>query len=161
MNLSSYDENNEREKKNMTDSIKDIFREELRILTALDGAPGVRSARYAGAHGDDEANNARLIAALAGVPADRRTARFCCAVALADGDRILARGAGVIEGRIIDQPRGDNGFGYDPHFLVPEFGVTTAEMPPEQKNRISHRGRALQAVAPRLKGLLAEAGRRS
>jgi XTP/dITP diphosphohydrolase len=131
------------------------------MVDALDGAPGVRSARYAGAHGDDEANNARLIAALAGVPADRRTARFCCAVALADGDRILARGAGVIEGRIIDQPRGDNGFGYDPHFLVPEFGVTTAEMPPEQKNRISHRGRALQAIAPRLKALLAQAERRS
>ncbi len=125
-------------------------------VDALGGAPGVRSARYAGGHGDDQANNARLVAELKGVPPEKRTARFCCAVALADGDRVLATAHGTIEGRIIDQPRGDNGFGYDPHFLVPEFGLTTAQMPPEQKNRLSHRGRALRAIVPKLRQVLAE-----
>ncbi len=125
------------------------------VVDVRDGAPGVRSARYAGGHGDDAANNARLIAELAGVPVQRRTARFYCAIALADGEHILASSSGTIEGCIVDEPRGDNGFGYDPHFLVPELGVTTAEMPPEQKNRLSHRGRALRAIAPELMRLVA------
>lgn len=123
-------------------------------VDALGGAPGVRSSRYAGREGDDAANNARLVAALAGMPGERRTARFRCAVALADTERVLARASGEIEGRIIDLPRGQNGFGYDPHFLVPELGVTTAELPPEQKNAISHRGRALRAIRPALERLL-------
>jgi XTP/dITP diphosphohydrolase len=125
-------------------------------VDALGGAPGVHSARYAGGQRDDQANNARLIAELNGVPSAKRTARFRCAVALADGDRILATASGAIEGRIIDQPRGQNGFGYDPHFLVPDLGMTTAEMPPEQKNRLSHRGKALRAIAPALIRLLAQ-----
>lgn len=119
-------------------------------VDALGGAPGVHSARYAGADGDDAANNARLVRALAGVPPERRTARFRCAVALSDGQAILATASGVIEGQIVDEPRGSNGFGYDPHFFVPEYGMTTAQMPPEQKNRISHRGRALATIREQL-----------
>ncbi|MCP4248117.1 MAG: XTP/dITP diphosphatase [bacterium] len=126
-------------------------------VDALDGAPGVHSARYAGAHGNDAANNAKLIANLTDVPPERRTARFRCALALADGDRILATATGTIEGRIMDTPRGHNGFGYDPHFLVPEYNQTTAEMPPHQKNRLSHRGQALRAIVPALADLLATA----
>ena len=124
-------------------------------VDALGGAPGVLSARYAGKHGDDAANNAKLVAALAGVPAERRTARFRCAIAVADVDRILASSSGTIEGSIIDTPRGTNGFGYDPHFLLPQLGMTTAELEPEKKNRISHRGQALRAIAPTLAKLLA------
>ena len=125
-------------------------------VDALTGDPGVHSARYAGPDRDSAANNAKLIARLAGIPGERRGARFRCAMALADGDRILATSTGTIEGRIIDQPRGSNGFGYDPHFLVPHLGLTTAEMPPEQKNLLSHRGQALRAIAPALHRLLAD-----
>ena len=124
-------------------------------VDALGGAPGVRSARYAGPQRSDADNNAKLIAELSHVADERRAARFRCALALADGERVLASSTGVIQGRIIDQPRGENGFGYDPYFLVPELGVTTAQMPPEQKNRISHRGQALRALAPSLARLLA------
>jgi XTP/dITP diphosphohydrolase len=126
------------------------------VVDALGGAPGVHSARYAGTHGDDRANNTKLISQLVGVPPEKRTAQFYCAVALADGDRILASASGTLTGRIINQPRGSNGFGYDPHFLVPNLGLTTAEMPPEQKNLLSHRGRALRAIAPQIKKLLTQ-----
>ena len=119
-------------------------------VDCLDGLPGVRSARFAGRHGDDRANNTRLIQLLDGVPADARTARFRCAVVVADSDAVLARAVGQIEGLIIDQPRGHNGFGYDPHFLVPELGRTTAELDPDHKNRISHRGQALRAICDAL-----------
>jgi len=114
----------------------------------------VRSARWAGPTADDAANNAKLVAALADVPAERRTARFRCVVALADGTRIIAQAEGAVEGRIVDPPRGHNGFGYDPHFFLPERGVTSAELPPEVKNRVSHRGRAIQALRPALLALL-------
>lgn len=123
-------------------------------VDALNGAPGVYSARYAGAPGSDAANNAKLIQALRNVEPQLRTARFHCSIALADGDTILASAEGTIEGLIIDDPRGHNGFGYDPHFWVPSCGMTTAEMPPARKNRISHRGRALAALRPRLVALL-------
>lgn len=119
-------------------------------VDALQGAPGVHSARFAGPDADDRANNAKLVRLLAGVPADRRTARFRCAMALADRGRIVARTSGSIEGRIIDEPRGENGFGYDPHFFVERLGMTAAEMPPEVKNRVSHRGQALAAMMPHL-----------
>lgn len=125
-------------------------------VDALGGAPGVLSARYAGPQRNDRDNNAKLVAELADVADERRSARFRCAMALADGERILASSSGVIQGRIIDRPRGENGFGYDPHFFVPELGLTTAQMPPEQKNRISHRGQALRALAPSLARLLAK-----
>lgn len=120
----------------------------------LDGEPGVLSARYAGADRDDRANNAKLIAKLANCPQDRPAARFRCAVALASDDNILASASGTLEGVIIDEPCGLNGFGYDPHFLVPEAKMTTAEMAPEHKNRISHRGRALRILRPMIERLL-------
>lgn len=122
-------------------------------------APGVRSARYAGPVRDDAANNSKLIEQLAGVPTERRTARFRCAIALADSEGVLATASGVLEGRIVDKPRGNNGFGYDPHFYVPEHDLTTAEMTPDQKNRISHRGQALRAIRPEIERLLAQRGR--
>ncbi len=119
-------------------------------VDALGGDPGVRSARYAGPQCDNAANNAKLVRELAGVPVERRTARFRCCVALASPSEVLATGSGTIEGVIIDEPRGSNGFGYDPHFFVPEHGMTTAEMAPEVKNAISHRARALTAVRPKI-----------
>ena len=94
----------------------------------------------------DQANNRRLISELAGVPAERRAARFRCAVAISDGECLLAAAEGRVEGRIVDAPRGDNGFGYDPHFLVLELGKTTAELGSEEKNRISHRGAAMRRL---------------
>jgi len=123
-------------------------------VDALGGAPGVHSARYAGLDADDAANNAKLVEALAGVPTHERRARFRCAMVLAAPDRILARTEGTVEGRIIDQPRGQNGFGYDPHFFVPELGCTTAELPPHRKNEISHRGQALRAMRRAIRSLL-------
>ena len=128
-------------------------------VDALGGAPGVYSARYAGEGGGDAANNAKLIEALRGIPPEQRTARFRCVVALARREEVCAIGRGAIEGVIIDEPRGANGFGYDPHFLVLSLGKTTAELPPEHKNRISHRGRALADLTPRLRALLADQGR--
>ncbi len=129
-------------------------------VDALGGAPGVMSARYAD-HAPgmtrperDAANNRKLIQVLRDVPPEKRTARFRCALALADSDRILATAGGVIEGRIIDAARGENGFGYDPHFLVTHMDQTAAELSAEHKNRISHRGRALREMSQRLAGLL-------
>lgn len=121
-------------------------------VDALGGDPGVRSARYAdvpagaGRRAADAANNRKLLAALAGMPAGKRTARFRCALALADGDRIRSEASGVIEGVILEVPRGSGGFGYDPLFFVPELGKTTAEMTLEEKNGVSHRGKALRAM---------------
>jgi XTP/dITP diphosphohydrolase len=129
-------------------------------VDALGGAPGVYSARYAELPGDppraerDAANNQKLIEQLQGIATDRRTARFRCVLTVADGERVLAQSSGAIEGRIIDQPRGTGGFGYDPHFLVPEQGRTTAELEPGHKNEISHRGKALRALRERLATLL-------
>lgn len=133
-------------------------------VDALGGEPGVRSARYGGAPPGSSrdivtrANNLKLIAALAGFPESARTARFRCALALADGDRILATAEGAIEGRIIDQPRGTNGFGYDPHFFIPDLGRTMAELDPSHKNRISHRGQALLSMQAKLLQVLAGGG---
>lgn len=142
-------------------------------VDALGGEPGVRSARYAGEPRSDAANNALLIRKLAGVPEERRTARFCCAVALAgwtsprerrassppglpsaDDIQVLAQAEGTAEGRIIDEPRGTNGFGYDPHFWVPRFAMTTAEMAPDRKHAISHRGQALRLLREKLATLI-------
>jgi XTP/dITP diphosphohydrolase len=126
-------------------------------VDALGGAPGVHSARFAGPGQDSTANNRKLVAALAGVPAERRTARFRCAMAVAAGGRVRAAASGAVEGLIIDEPRGANGFGYDPHFWIPAFGMTTAEMEPARKNAISHRGRALRTIRPMLEALLDDA----
>jgi XTP/dITP diphosphohydrolase len=120
-------------------------------VDALDGEPGVRSARYAGVTGPrsvvDPANNALLMQRLHKVPAFERTARFVCAMALAapDQSQPLAIVRGTVEGQIIgpgESPRGEHGFGYDPLFIITEFGRTTAELDPQMKNTISHRGRA-------------------
>lgn len=119
-------------------------------VDALDGAPGVHSAYYAGLPRDDAANNRKLIAALSEVPPEQRTARFrCVMVYVADG-KVIHRSEGAIEGLIIDAARGAHGFGYDPHFWVPAHGCTTAEMAPEQKNAVSHRGQALRAMLAQL-----------
>jgi XTP/dITP diphosphohydrolase len=123
-------------------------------VDALDGAPGVYSARYAGEPHDDAANNAKLVAALAGVPAARRTARFRAALALADiagplGDRVLAAD-GTCEGVILDAPCGTGGFGYDPLFFAPELGMTFAEAGVGSKSELSHRARAMRAMRPQL-----------
>lgn len=124
-------------------------------VNALDGAPGVYSARFAGSHADDKANNSRLCAALADVPEQDRTARFRCVLVLADRSEVLAVTSGVWEGRIVIKPAGDNGFGYDPHFFLPELGCTAAQLAPEQKNRISHRGLALDTMRRRIEELVA------
>jgi len=122
-------------------------------VDALEGAPGVYSARYA-SHGDDAANNAKLLVALAGIPSARRTARFRASLALADvtgplgADTITADG--TCEGLVLDAPRGTGGFGYDPLFLVPELGRTFAELGHEAKRELSHRARAMRAIQPRL-----------
>lgn len=116
-------------------------------VDALDGAPGVISARYAGMPCNDAANNAKLVTELAAVPSERRAARFRCVMALADpAGNVLATTEGAIEGVIIDAPRGDGGFGYDPHFLVPRLNKTTAEITQAEKNAISHRGQATRAM---------------
>lgn len=126
-------------------------------VDALDGAPGVFSARYAGEPGDDRANNAKLVAALAGVPAAERTARFVCAAAivLPDGREHVVRG--TMEGHVVDEPRGSNGFGYDPHFVsvAAGDGRTNGELTPEEKDAISHRGAAFRALRPHVEALLA------
>jgi XTP/dITP diphosphohydrolase len=123
-------------------------------VDALGGAPGVYSARYAGEHAGDAANNAKLLAALAGVPAERRTARFRAALVLADvagplGAEVITAD-GVCEGAILDAPRGTGGFGYDPLFLLPALGQTFAELGVGTKGDHSHRARAMAAIRPAL-----------
>jgi XTP/dITP diphosphohydrolase len=123
-------------------------------VDCLGGAPGVLSARYAGRPHDDAANNQKLVAALEGVPPGQRTARFYCAMVLARPNEVLAETRGAVEGVIIDEPRGANGFGYDPHFLIPSLGKTMAELPAQEKNALSHRGQALRAMLPEIARLL-------
>lgn len=114
-------------------------------VDALRGAPGIYSARYAGPGCADADNNQKLLEALQGVPEAERTARFQCVVVYMrhaeDPTPIICQG--TWEGRILEAPQGENGFGYDPVFLVPEEGCSSAELPPEVKNRLSHRGQAL------------------
>ena len=120
------------------------------VVDALGGAPGVLSARYAGVHGDDAGNNRKLISELQGV--ENRTARYVCALALANPQgEVVATVHGVSEGRIIDEPRGRRGFGYDPHFVPDGETRTNAELSDSEKSSISHRGRALRAFIPILR----------
>jgi XTP/dITP diphosphohydrolase len=120
-------------------------------VDALDGRPGVRSARYAGEHAADADNNSRLLRDLAGLPDDRRTARYRCVLVLmrsaTDPAPLICEG--VWEGRIATAPAGENGFGYDPLFLVGDLSLTAAQLSPELKNRLSHRGQALRQLAER------------
>jgi XTP/dITP diphosphohydrolase len=120
-------------------------------VDALNGMPGVLSARWAGQHGDDQANLDLLLAQVADVPRKRRGARFVCAAALvvpADGIPREWVVTGEVAGRLIRAPKGTGGFGYDPIFQADGFDVTTAEMTPDAKDAISHRGRAFRALAP-------------
>lgn len=121
-------------------------------VDALGGAPGLYSARYAGGHGDAAANIAKLLEALRDVPAAQRTAHFHAVIVLlrsADDPQPLVA-EGTWPGLVLEAPRGDGGFGYDPVFLDPEYGLSAAELDPALKNRISHRGRALAALKQRL-----------
>lgn len=118
------------------------------VVDALDGEPGVYSARYAGVHGDDAANNAKLLEKLAGVPDGERAARFMSVIALVDASGAVLTGEGACEGVIGHEGRGEHGFGYDPLFLPNDTpGLTMAELEPAQKNAISHRFHALQDLA--------------
>jgi XTP/dITP diphosphohydrolase len=122
-----------------------LFAEDSGIeVDALGGAPGVRSARFAGESATDADNNRLLIAKLRGVA--NRAARYVCVIALARAGQTLRVFRGEVEGRIAGEPRGANGFGYDPYFYYEPFGATFAEASPEQKLAVSHRGRALRAM---------------
>ncbi len=130
------------------------------VVDALDGDPGVRSARFAAVEGPrdvvDPANNALLMERLGDTPDERRTARFVCTMALCAPDRAapVALVRGTVEGRIITRehgPRGESGFGYDPLFLLPDRGVTVAQLSPEEKNAISHRGNAARLMLNKLR----------
>lgn len=121
------------------------------VIDALNGAPGIYSARFAGRDTSYEERFRLILAQLKDVPVEQRTARFVCAITIAEPSGYYRTVEGVIEGVIADAPRGENGFGYDPIFFVPELGKTTAELPPEQKNHISHRGRAAQLAAALLR----------
>ena len=117
----------------------------------LNKEPGIYSARYMGEDTSYRIKNTNLIERLTGVPDEKRTARFVCAIAAAFPDGTIKTTEGVIEGRIGYEERGENGFGYDPIFYVPEFGCTTAELSEEQKNAVSHRGKALEKMREILK----------
>ena len=117
----------------------------------LDKAPGIYSARFAGEDTSYDVKNRILLDRLEGVPEEERTARFVCAVAAVFPDGTVSTVRKTIEGRIADEAAGNNGFGYDPIFYVPEYGCTTAQMSPEQKNELSHRGKALRAMREILK----------
>jgi XTP/dITP diphosphohydrolase len=125
-------------------------------VDALGGAPGVHSARYAGASGTrderDAANNRKLLEALRHVPEAQRQARFVCVASMADpSGTILAEARGSFEGSIVRAPRGTNGFGYDPLLYLADRGCTSAELPPEEKHARSHRGKAFRAFAEQLR----------
>jgi XTP/dITP diphosphohydrolase len=123
----------------------------------LGGAPGIYSARFAGVEGAgaDAANNALLVKKLRGVPMSERTARYRCVLAIVTPDGEVRYSSGSVEGRIVDEPAGSDGFGYDPHFLVEgdPAGRRMAELSPDEKNAISHRGKALRELLPLLEEL--------
>lgn len=119
-------------------------------VDALHGAPGIFSARYAGEGHNDADNNAKLIADMADVPNDLRGCRFVSAVALARKGQPTLCAEGCVEGRLLHEARGSNGFGYDPYFFYEPFGASFAELSAEQKNAVSHRRRALESLNDRL-----------
>ncbi|MBD5395527.1 MAG: XTP/dITP diphosphatase [Lachnospiraceae bacterium] len=120
------------------------------VIDHLNGEPGIYSARYMGEDTSYRIKNASLIERLSGVEDEKRTARFVCAIAAAMPDGTVFTETGTIEGRIGYEEKGENGFGYDPIFYVPEYGKTTAELTEDEKNEVSHRGKALRAVRKRL-----------
>lgn len=120
----------------------------------LNKEPGIYSARYMGEDTSYRVKNANLIERLSGVPDEKRTARFVCAIAAAFPDGTVKITEGTIEGRIGYEEKGENGFGYDPIFYVPEYGCSTAQLSEEEKNKISHRGKALTSMKEILKAVL-------
>ena len=127
-------------------------------VDALDGAPGIYSARYAGVHGDDLGNNAKLLRELANVPEDKRSAHFTCAAALVLPDGREHVTEEIFEGSILFAPIGDQGFGYDPLFRPDGLAISSAQMSAEEKDLISHRGKSLRAIAPHVISLLTPLG---
>ena len=123
------------------------------VVDAMDGMPGIYSARYMGEDTSYDIKNAAIIEKLEGVSGEARSARFVCAIAAAWPDGTLITCRGIMEGRIAYESAGANGFGYDPIFYLPEYGCTSAELPPEEKNRISHRGKAMRMMKKLLKAV--------
>ncbi|MGI9144123.1 MAG: RdgB/HAM1 family non-canonical purine NTP pyrophosphatase [Candidatus Planktophila sp.] len=123
-------------------------------VDALDGAPGIFSARYAGVHGDDQANNRKLLRDLENVPEGKRSAHFTCAAALVLPDGREQVSEAIFEGSILFAPVGDHGFGYDPLFRPQGLTISSAQMSADEKDLISHRGKSLRAIAPHVISLL-------
>ncbi len=128
-------------------------------VDALGGRPGVMSARYSGEEATDEQNNAKLLAELKGVPSDKRTARYRCAIVLANEEGALLEAEGAVEGIIAEAPSGTYGFGYDPLFIYPPAGGTFGELGAAVKDKVSHRARALRGFTSKLRDFLQSAGR--
>jgi len=133
------------------------------VIDILDGAPGVKSARFSGQPASHEERNlidhrncAKVLDLLEDVPPEKRNARFVCSLCLANPERVLIETQGTLEGLITQSPTGCNGFGYDPIFFVPSLGKTVAQLNPEEKNAISHRGNAIRKLKPLLAQLLAK-----
>ena len=120
------------------------------VVDALNGMPGVLSARWAGRHGDDDANLELVINQISDVPDERRGGGFVCAVALVRPGGVVIESEGIVRGRLLREPAGENGFGYDPIFVPDGYTVTTAQMSAAGKDSLSHRGRALRALAAQL-----------
>ncbi len=123
-------------------------------VDCLNGAPGIYSARFSGTGATDEANNRKLLSLLGGIPEEKRTARFVCQMVLYLPEGKWIQAEGFCPGIIAPGPRGEHGFGYDPVFYLPEFGKTMAEIPLEEKNRISHRAQALREIRSHLEAIL-------
>lgn len=124
-------------------------------VDVLTGRPGIYSARFAGPTASDAENNAKLQQELAGVPDEKRGAAYVCSVAVADGAGIVRlKEEATCRGRITTEPRGQNGFGYDPYFLIPEYHRTFGELPPVVKRHLSHRAKAFERLAPKIASLL-------
>ena len=121
------------------------------VIDYLNGEPGIYSARYMGEDTSYRIKNENLIQRLEGVPDEERTARFVCAIAAAFPDGTVLTTEGTVEGRIGYEEKGENGFGYDPIFYLPEYGCTTAQLTEEKKNEISHRGKALRKMVEKLR----------
>jgi XTP/dITP diphosphohydrolase len=124
-------------------------------VDALGGQPGIFSSRYAGLGASYAGNVRKLLESLKNVPDEKRTARFVCSIALVSNNNRAYFTEGRVEGRIISEPRGENGFGYDPVFLLPELDKTMAQLAPVEKNKISHRTMALNKIAPLIRSLAA------
>lgn len=150
----TFEENAYKKAKEVFDIVKDgyVLADDTGLMVdAINGAPGVYSARFSGEGVTYEKNNAKLLDLLKNVQDKDRGAKFVCVMVLIMGDSRIVKVRGEIEGRILREPRGKNGFGYDPLFYVEKFGKTFAEMSDEEKNSVSHRGRALEKLREALK----------